>query len=169
MDPRFKTRFLKDEIKVKKLIVDELLAINRTNDEQEQDINKDKDNITFSTNNASSSFESNLHDAAYESIWKCFDEIANGSKSDVDTSTEEENNVSFKRQPSDRTKKKTIVFTAEIDKYLAIPLISRNEDPVLWWKTHASEFPNLKMLFLKYCSAPPSSVNSERLFSAAVC
>lgn len=122
LDPRFKTRFLKDEMKVKKLIVDEsfLLSIERTMNKNK--INKDKDNITFSTNNASSSFESNLHDAAHESIWKCFDEIANGSKSDVDASTEEENNVSFKRQPNDRTKKKTIVFTAEIDKYLAIYL-----------------------------------------------
>ncbi|TGZ44640.1 Zinc finger BED domain-containing protein 4, partial [Temnothorax longispinosus] len=166
LDPRFKTRFLKDEVKVKKLILDELLAINRNRSNDEQNISNSKDKTTDNDN--APSFSESLHDAAHESIWQCFDEIANGSKSDVDsvdTSTGEEKN--FNRQPSDRTKKKTIVFTAEIDKYLVMPLITRKEDPVVWWKTHASELPNLKILFLKYCSAPPSSVNSERLFSAA--
>lgn len=50
---------------------------------------------------------------------------------DGDTNTEEEKSMSFKKQPSDRTKKKTIVFTAEIDKYLALPLITRKKDPVV--------------------------------------
>lgn len=167
LDPRFKTRFLKNAAKVKELIVKELLAISKSNDEQNKDATTSA-NVEIK----SSSSEGDLQDIAHENIWQCFEEIANGSstsKSDIDMSTDEEKerNMSFKRQPSDRTKKKTHIFTAEIEKYLALPLITRKEDPLIWWKTHASEFPNLQILFLKYCSAPPSSVNSERLFSAA--
>lgn len=169
LDPRFKSRFLKNEAKVKELIIEELVTINNKSNQEHISNNNDQEKpITNYTADASASFDSlHLHDVAHENIWKCFDEIANGSKSDVDTSTDEEKSVSFKRQPSDRTKKKAAIFTAEIEKYLALPLLTRKEDSTIWWKTHAPEFPHLKTLFLKYCSAPPSSVNSERLFSAA--
>lgn len=68
------TRFLKNEIKVKALIIDELLAINRNNDEQ--NTSKDRTITSFPNNikDAPSSLESSLHDVAHENIWKCFDE-----------------------------------------------------------------------------------------------
>jgi len=50
---------------------------------------------------------------------------------------------------------------------LVLALIKRTDNPISWWKKHHSKFPNLKNLVLKYLSAPPSSVNSERLFSSA--
>ena len=38
-------------------------------------------------------------------------------------------------------------------------------DPVIWWKTHKDRLPKLAILANKYLCAPPSSVESERLFS----
>ena len=70
-----------------------------------------------------------------------------------------------KRNPSSRQRR--TFFQAELDKYLAVPLIARSEDPILWWKKNVSSFLPLKKLVLKYLSSPPSSVASERLFSTA--
>ncbi|XP_011858965.1 PREDICTED: zinc finger BED domain-containing protein 4-like [Vollenhovia emeryi] len=104
----------------------------------------------------------------HDDIWKCFDDIVNNSNSDNDNSSFEDSSsqTSFKRQPTDRTNKKTAVYNVELTKYLTLPLSPRNEDPLTWWKTHVLEYPNLKTLVLKYLSAPPTSVHSERLFSA---
>lgn len=44
---------------------------------------------------------------------------------------------------------------------------SREEDPLMWWKEHAAQYPRLKELAKKYLCSPASSVPSERLFSKA--
>ncbi|XP_011707970.1 PREDICTED: zinc finger BED domain-containing protein 1-like [Wasmannia auropunctata] len=162
LDPRFKTKFLSDENKAKQWIIDELLEINNT-------ITKDDENIENNTQNHVSPLQKqDIISETHDDIWKCFDDIINNSKSDTDNSSFEDSSSSttFKRQPSDRSKKKAAVYNAELSKYLMLPLSPRNEDPLTWWKTHILEYPNLKTLVLKYLSAPPSSVHSERLFSA---
>lgn len=65
------------------------------------------------------------------------------------------------------SKKKAAIYELELNKYLTLSLLPRQEDPLMWWKQHAKEYPNLSKLAVKYLSPPPSSVNSERLFSAA--
>ena len=47
-----------------------------------------------------------------------------------------------------------------------LPLLPRQQDPFIWWKQYANEYSNIKKLAVMYLSPPPSSVNSERLFSA---
>ncbi|XP_050516392.1 uncharacterized protein LOC126891254 [Diabrotica virgifera virgifera] len=53
----------------------------------------------------------------------------------------------------------------EVDKYLHMPLISRKDDPLLWWKGNKSLFPSLFELMQRRLCIPATSVPSERIFS----
>lgn len=64
-------------------------------------------------------------------------------------------------------KNKIALIKLELVKYLTEPLWARGKDPMLWWRQHSEQYPKLTTLVLKYLSAPPNSVNSERLFNAA--
>ena len=50
-----------------------------------------------------------------------------------------------------------------MNRYLKLPAI--DSDPLLFWRTKQSEFPNLAKLARKFLATPPSSVYSERIFS----
>jgi hypothetical protein len=52
-----------------------------------------------------------------------------------------------------------------MEKYEGIDLLPRDENIFAWWKTNTSVFPTLSKLANKYLSSPPSSIESERLFS----
>ena len=55
-----------------------------------------------------------------------------------------------------------------VDTYLAEPLLPYHSgNAYTWWKENGSCFKPLSCLALKYLSAPPTSVPSERLFSVA--
>ena len=56
----------------------------------------------------------------------------------------------------------------ELERYLPDPLIHKSEAPLLQWKRNEEYYSNLLPIVLKYLSAPPSSIHSERLFSTAV-
>ena len=43
----------------------------------------------------------------------------------------------------------------------------REQDPMLWWRQNANRYPMLRSLAKRYLGPPPSSVDSERLFSSA--
>ena len=55
----------------------------------------------------------------------------------------------------------------EIEIFLSEQRISLDSNPVKWWKDNHIRFPNMSKLARKYLCAPPTSVPSERLFSAA--
>ena len=64
-------------------------------------------------------------------------------------------------------KQKREKLEEELKKYKNLPFIDRNEDPIVWWKTNTTIFPNIRPFVLKYLSKPPSSVASEKQFSTA--
>ena len=54
---------------------------------------------------------------------------------------------------------------SELDKFCCLPLEPREVDPLKWCKTDRSIFPELGKVVNKMLCSPPSSVESERLFS----
>jgi hAT family C-terminal dimerisation region len=57
------------------------------------------------------------------------------------------------------------LLTEQVDKYLAMSLQIRTGDPLVWWREHATDLPQLARFARKYLATPSSSVYSEGLFS----
>lgn len=55
----------------------------------------------------------------------------------------------------------------ELDRYLAVDYLKRDEDPLLWWEKNALFFPNLSKIVKQKFHIPATSVASERIFSKA--
>ena len=137
---------------------------------------QEKSNKTETISNEDQSLSKEIH----EDIWECFDEIVNKTKE----GESESNSCSEVSEPGNsressplqgiaedsfnsKFKKIKTEHKKELERYLAESLIPRKEDPIIWWKKNREKYPILLKLALKYLSAPPSSVSSERLFSAA--
>ena len=56
-------------------------------------------------------------------------------------------------------------LTAELQRYNSIKAINLESNPLVWWSNNCSSYPLLSKMALRYLSCPPSSVESERLFS----
>lgn len=54
---------------------------------------------------------------------------------------------------------------ADIEKYLSLPKVGLDDNPLAWWKQYASSFPALSIMAKKYLCMQGSSVPSERVFS----
>ncbi|CAL9696828.1 unnamed protein product [Knipowitschia caucasica] len=55
----------------------------------------------------------------------------------------------------------------EVKIYMSLPSILADNDPLVWWRAHASELPHLARLAKKLLCIPATSVPSERIFSAS--
>ncbi|KAJ4929299.1 hypothetical protein JOQ06_004909 [Pogonophryne albipinna] len=55
----------------------------------------------------------------------------------------------------------------QLDDYLSEVPIPRSENPLGYWRSKQDRFPDLAKVARKYLSAPCTSTDSERLFSAA--
>ena len=55
----------------------------------------------------------------------------------------------------------------EVDRYCDEGMIPEDKSPVDWWRLNKVIYPTLAGLSIKYLSSPPSTVESERLFSIA--
>ena len=61
----------------------------------------------------------------------------------------------------------TVKVNVEVTAYFSEPVIPPKENPLLWWKCNKHRFPVLARLAQAFLTAPPSSVQSERIFSTA--
>ena len=61
----------------------------------------------------------------------------------------------------------SVESAVEIRQYIQEKNLSRQEDPLEWWKQQASGYPHLCQLFKKYLCIPATSVPSKRAFSKA--
>nr|XP_047142890.1 zinc finger BED domain-containing protein 4-like [Hydra vulgaris] len=106
------------------------------------------------------------------SIDDCFKDVASmrtGRKQSERRSEAERELVDIEVVTTDIIKKQAILksaITQEIDNYLSLPLLENKSSPFLWWSKCGMQFEKLKKMALKYLTAPPSSIESERLFSA---
>ena len=57
------------------------------------------------------------------------------------------------------------IVDRELTTYLSYVNLDKNVTPLCWWQIHKGELPHLSHIANKYLSSPPSSVESERLFS----
>ena len=56
-------------------------------------------------------------------------------------------------------------LVTEMECYEGLTIIPQEASPYEWWSQNASRFPILSTMAKKYLSSPPSSVESERIFS----
>lgn len=54
---------------------------------------------------------------------------------------------------------------SELNRYLGMPKVNWNINPISWWKLHEDSFPGLKTVARKYLAMQGSSVPPERVFS----
>lgn len=55
----------------------------------------------------------------------------------------------------------------EMRRYMEEKPVPRDQDPLLWWKSHEQAFPSLSRFVTKYLGITASPVPSERIFSKA--
>lgn len=55
----------------------------------------------------------------------------------------------------------------ELDEYLSLKRADKNQDILLWWKTHEATFPTISKMARDIFSITATSVPAERLFSLA--
>ena len=64
---------------------------------------------------------------------------------------------------------KPIIYQDELRNYLNDYARANNDaDPLMWWKLHAQEFPNLSKMARDYLSIGGTSAPSERAFSGGI-
>ncbi len=52
-----------------------------------------------------------------------------------------------------------------MDRYDDLSNVDQSANPLQWWHNNKASFPYMALLSKKYLCAPPSTVESERLFS----
>lgn len=64
-----------------------------------------------------------------------------------------------------RSSSTALSIEKEVATYLSFNLCPKNENPTDWWKINKNSLPHLSAIANKFLSAPPSSIESERVFS----
>ena len=54
---------------------------------------------------------------------------------------------------------------AQFQTYMQVQQVSNDTDPLMWWKQHQQEFPDLTRMTRQYLTVPVTSVSPERFFS----
>ena len=54
---------------------------------------------------------------------------------------------------------------AHLQAYMQVQQVSNDTDPIIWWKQHHQEFPDLARMTRQYLTVPATSVSPEKFFS----
>lgn len=146
LDPRFESKYLNSnelDIAVTELI--SFLTESEVSMQSSRSTDNDNDNISSTSTTCVS--QAHHIQQEKESFWDVHDNTAN----QTETTESEEDIKHFLKE--------------KIESYLPEPLLQRNADIYSYW--NSSPYPTLRRTVLKYLSAPPTSITSEQLFSAA--
>lgn len=138
VDPRFKVAFTAAS-RGRELLLQELENARLPEPEQLE---------STPTSPAISTHEENRTD-----LWACFDELVASSSAVASEDTENPTATSPEKK--------------EVDAFLMLPLLAKDECPYKWWTANKMAYPNIHKVAKKFLSAPCSSVYSERIFSEA--
>ena len=177
LDPRYKNALFKVDP------TNDSCKVNATNIESElfntqvriKEL-KDAENTADLIDAVSSSIESDegsqvggeavLEEAIEYDFDDCFEELlaSNNTKS----TNKSASSTSGKTTPKSRSKETAAAepfISIDIARYLTMEVEPKDGNPLQWWKDNMSLLPSLAPLARKYLSSPPSSIESERLFS----
>lgn len=90
----------------------------------------------------------------------CLDNLLTSTESNVEIEPSE-SKVKLSRQSSSSSS----AMKKELEKYFSLEIVTREMDPLLWWKANIAMFPELAKIANKMLSSQPSSIESERVFS----
>lgn len=147
LDPRFKSKYLNsNEVDI---AVTELISfLTESEGNKKSSRTTDNDNANDSVASTSTCVpQAHSIQQEKESLW----DVHDNTSSQTETTESEEGTKHFLKE--------------KIQSYLSEPLLQRNADIYSYW--NCSPYPILRSAVLKYLSAPPTSVPSEQLFSAA--
>ena len=54
---------------------------------------------------------------------------------------------------------------AQLQAYMQVQQVPNDTDPLMWWKQHQEEFPDLARMARQYLTVPATSTSPERFFS----
>jgi hypothetical protein len=54
---------------------------------------------------------------------------------------------------------------AQLQAYMQVQQVPNDTDPLMWWKQHQQEFPDLTRMARQYLAVPATSASPERFFS----
>ena len=173
LDPRYKNSLFKnseEESKsnlqnVQKFLVNTVKA-------RQVDVTTHEENISSSTSSdidpgleslgLATTAEAECQGMSILDFDSCLDELLTSEEPNVEQ--EEKGKKRMQRQNSSLSRL-TEKMSNELQKYCVQPLESRNSDPLQWWRDNRVLYPELAPLAGKMLCSPPSSIESERLFS----
>ncbi|CAF2036407.1 unnamed protein product [Rotaria magnacalcarata] len=161
LDPRFKLVYQHITDNVIKTWVEEAW------EELQEGIDSDSEDSSTAVKDAGLS-------SGFIDIEDCFEEVANlraGRKEkensqEAEAALDETEDPAAEPEPRRKRKKSNAKILQEIDSYISLPLLDKEGSPFAWWGNCGKQLEKLRKLASKYLTAPPSSIESERLFSA---
>lgn len=127
---------------------EDIVAQSNSNESEGESLNTSREENTEETTELELDFDN------------CFDElVASTYSSQVEAAS---SRVTPKQK---RGSFGTTNIKVEMEKYMAMDRLPKDGDPLAWWKTNGHSLPALSNMASKYLSSPPSSIESERLFS----
>ena len=167
LDPRFKFKFQKNDME--NTIKNWILHLLSTDDNEA---------YLGYTSSSCAEGQEDQSESKTVSLSSLFDELASNKptvtnpklepvEAELNLKTATASTTEIQEAQSKLKRSKSLIHkcTKELDHYVALPLLARGDDPFQWWKKTQETLPLLSKLASKYLSAPPSSVENERLFS----